>query len=101
MQTLQLMRFAAILAMGASFAVQAAGYMKFDGIDGEAKNAPAPNGQPAAAQDRLQQPSGAARGLLLPAVQNAREAPARPQESPKAKARRGNVETEWKVEKGE
>mgnify|MGYP007005251024 CR=1 FL=1 len=49
--------------------------------------------------------NGVARGLRKRAwnaiPQTAREAPARPQESPKAKARRGNVETERKEEKGE
>ena len=99
MKTLQLMRFAVILAMGGSLAVQAAGYMKFDGIDGEAKNAP--EEKPATGQKRVQQPPNQSRGLLLPAVQKAREAPARSQEPPHGKARRGNVEAEWKVEKGE
>ena len=100
MKTRQSASVAAILALGGSLAVQAAGYMKFDGVDGEAKSAPAPQGQPAAGQQRLQQAPQEPRGLLLPAVQKAREAPARPSASATEKTR-GNVETEWKVEKGE
>jgi len=100
MKTRQSASVAAVLALGGSLAVQAAGYMKFDGVDGEAKIAPAPQGQPAAGQKRLQQAPEAPRGLLLPAVQKVRETPARPGPSATDKAR-GKVEPAWKVEKGE
>ena len=69
----------------------AAGYMKFDGVDGEAKNTTRTSA-PAKELDKSS-PKIQETGLLLPAVQKAR-----PASSGKQK---GKVETEWKVEEGE
>ena len=69
----------------------AAAYIKFDGVDGESKSQP-----PSTTRKIDSAPSPQPVALLLPAVQQVREAKAQA-----AATRRGNVETTWKVEKGE
>jgi len=82
----------------AATTTSAAGFMKYDGVDGESKSSTRP-GNPHAAGQRVQQPQAKPRSLLLPAVQKARNAPQKPQPAPSNSG--GNAETTWKVEKGE
>lgn len=70
----------------------AAGDMKNEGADGEPKAA--------TSKIQIQKPKQKV-GLLLPAIQSAREAAHRPNKDTQNKAKKGKVETEWKVEKGE
>lgn len=53
--------------------VQAAGYIKFDGVEGESVRQHAPATQPSTVQ-KLNKGNSARIGLLLPAVQKVREA---------------------------
>ncbi|WP_101758269.1 hypothetical protein [Oceanicoccus sp. KOV_DT_Chl] len=79
-----------LLTIIASQSAFSAGYLKFDGIDGEStEKSGAPSQQTPSAVSSAQKPPSA---LLLPAVQAAREA---------ARTKGGNAETTWKVEKGE
>ena len=69
----------------------AAGYLKFDGVDGESRRSPS---APAPAKELdKSSPKTQETGLLLPAVQKVR--------SGSSGNQKGNVETEFKVEKGE
>jgi len=72
-----------------------AGYIKFEGIDGESKRS---ESQETSKVKKAEAAKPA--GLLLPAVQPAREA-GRSSSAPKPTAKGGNAETTWKVEKGE
>lgn len=75
-------------------------YMEIDSIKGESQRPDAP--QPPNQQLKSNQTSKPV-GLLLPAVQSARDpGRSRPEKSANSgKAKTGNVETTWKVEKGE
>ncbi len=91
---------AAALLLIVTTPVFGAGYMKFDGVDGEARDtqeAPARQGVSSGDTERKT-------GLLLPAVQKARSPSPQRSDSgaaPAAKGSKGNVEANWKVEKGE
>lgn len=81
------------LLMSLSSAVFSAGYIKFDGVDGESKDTRSSSTETKKIQNNQNKPAA----LLLPAVQKAREAAARPDStSPK----KGKVEASWKVEEG-
>lgn len=81
------------LLMTLSSTAFSAGYIKFDGVDGESKNSQAtPSSETRAIQNTQNKPAA----LLLPAVQKAREAARPSTSSPK----KGKVEADWKVEEG-
>ena len=82
------------LLMSLSTAAFSAGYIKFDGVDGEAQDSrPAPSAETKKIQPEQHKPAA----LLLPAVQKVREAATRPSSS---SPKKGKVEATWKVEEG-
>lgn len=84
---------ACAMTAGLMATANAAVYVKYEGVDGEAKSAEQSEG--AARQLKAgEEPQEAA--LLLPAVQSAREAATK-----RPARKKGNVETTWKVEEGE
>lgn len=83
------------VALAFSSSAFSAAYIKFDGVDGEAKNT-----MPQNTQIQSTQPTSV--GLLLPAVQSAREAARRSSSSAPTKGqKKGYTEYTWKVEEGE
>ncbi|MDT8388639.1 MAG: hypothetical protein RQ736_14125 [Thiogranum sp.] len=80
-----------VLLMTLSSGAFSAGYIKFDGVDGESKDTrPAPGAETKKIQPDQDKPAG----LLLPAVQKAREA------SSSTSPEKGKVENTWKIEEG-
>ena len=80
-----------LISIAAAAPAYSAAYMKFDGVKGESKGSENPNPLNNVKSNETAQPAG----LLLPAVQKAREA-----DRAQGK-KKGNVEYEWKIEAGE
>jgi hypothetical protein len=85
------------LLMSFSSAAFSAGYIKFDGVDGESKSS---RSAPAAETNKIQDNQTKPAALLLPAVQKVREAASTDSGSTSGSKKKGKVEASWKVEEG-
>jgi len=82
--------------------VFAAGFMKYDGVDGESKKT---ESGPSATQTLDSGETAKPAGLLLPAVQKVRSSAAKSEtdkvDDDDRNSKKGKVEYNWKVEEGE